>query len=369
MRTSFKSSLLIVCVHLPNLFCMDIMHSIYEPKPQSIIYAPWRENYVKMIDNTQHITRQSTNQPCIFCEITSNNDNIKHLIAYRGQYSLIMLASQPYIDNGIHFLIVPYEHTREISDLSNKTYEEENIFTQKLCALFSQNCNEIHINTNQGLSAGASIPEHHHKHIIINHAPRYYNLIHAMRETKTTVDLKSLFHNIQPQINTLESIVLPQQSNNILCDKTCYHCSIIKNDNQENLIIHRGKYATAMISHYPSYFGEIDIIPNDHIESLEAMPSKTYEEINTLTIAIYPLLLKILQTQDSNIGLISYGDKATDKNHIQQKLIPRKNSWNTTPITKSYHINASIKKLYNKLLSAWQLTVFNNNYINQSAKL
>jgi ATP adenylyltransferase len=349
MKKFFILYIIIMISCITNLICMEPMNSAGR---QAIIYAPWRENYINA-QNQHH--KSDLYKPCTFCTIINNKNNLENLILHRGKHSLIMLASQPYINNGIHFLIVPYEHKKELSDLSAETYNEENMFTQKLCALFSSHANQTYINSNQGSAAGASIPEHHHKHIMINYAPTFYNLITAIQETKKNIDLQSLYKQLQPHINQLETIMLPQkQLRNFHTD--CYYCLVMQQHKcQENLIIHRGKHATIMLSHYPTYFGEIDIVPNKHIESLETMPSEIYEEINQATIEIYPLMLKIMNAQDSNIGLVSYGDKAMHKEHIRQKLIPRKDSWKKTPITKSNHINGDINKFYRKLLSEWYM--------------
>jgi ATP adenylyltransferase len=339
-----------------------IFSTITPMEPNAVIYAPWRENYI----NAQK-QKRSMYQSCTFCNIINNKNNRENLILHRGKHSLIMLASQPYIDNGIHFLIVPYEHKKELCHLSPETYHEENTLTQKLCALFSSDANETYINSNQGLAAGASIPDHHHKHIMVNHAPNYYNLIEAVQKTKKHIDLPTIYERVLPYINNLENVTLPQKQL-FSSHKNCYYCSILQKDAQENFIIHRGTYTTIMLSHYPTYFGEIDIIPNEHIEALEVMTAETYAEINKFTTEIYPLLLKIINAQDSNIGLISYGNKATRKEHIIQKIVPRKDTWRKTPITKSNHISGDIKKLYNKLLSEWH-ALLDKNYYKQAAKL
>jgi ATP adenylyltransferase len=340
-----------------------ILSSVEGKGRQAIIYAPWRESYI----NAQQKPELAISKPCIFCRIINNKNNTENFILHRGKYSLIMLASQPYIDKGIHVLIVPYEHKKELCNLSAETYYEENILTHKLCTLFSSQANETYINSNQGSAAGASIPEHHHKHVMINYAPNFYNLIETLQETKKQIDLQSLYKYIQPQICQLESINLPQKQFSCL-NRNCYYCSVIYPNFQESLIIHRGKHTTIMLSHYPSYFGEIDIIPNEHIESLAKMPAETYEEINKLTIEMYPIMLKLVNAQDSNIGLVSYGSKATHREHIRQRLIPRKDSWGKTPITNSNHINGDIKQLYKKLVSEWH-AVLNKEYQQQNAKL
>lgn len=379
MKNFFTIVTLIIASYTSsNTFCMETQ-LMYKPQPHGIVYAPWREDYCNETSKIQQ-PEQILQRPCTFCRIIADKNSTKNLVLHRGTHSLIMLASQPYIDNGIHFLIIPYEHTREISNLSSETHQEENIFTQKLCYLFAQNCHETWINTNQGLAAGASIPEHHHKHIMINNAPRYHNLIEAMQKTKTVINLPELFNTLQAHMRKLDDVIIPEQGyitprlviellvkNNV--HQNCYFCTILKeNDALKNLIIHRGKYATAMLSHFPTYFGEIDIIPHEHEESIQNLSVETYKEIHELTTTLYPLILKILGTQDSNIGLVSYGNKAPHKEHIRQKLIPRKDSWNTTPVTKSNHINAYILKFYKKLLSEW-LSLLNKNYQKQPAKL
>ncbi len=362
MKKLFIIFIMIAVPHISHLFCMEAMKNTSASK-QGIIYAPWRENYV----NAPQKPYMLTNKSCTLCNIINNKNNPENLILHRGKHSLIMLASQPYIDNGIHLLIVPYEHKKEISELSPESYHEENMFTQQLCALFSSHANETYINSNQGSAAGASIPEHQHKHIIINHAPIYYNLKDAVQNTKKQINLPTLYEQLLPQIKSLENVSVPQtQLFNV--HKNCYYCSILQKDPQENFIIHRGKHATIMLSHYPTYFGEIDIIPNEHVEALEAMSAETYEEINKLTTEMYPLALKIINAQDSNIGLVSYGSKSPQKEHIRQKLIPRKDSWKKTPITKSNHISGDIKRFYNKLLSEWH-SLLDKNYYKQTAKL
>ena len=104
-----------------------------------------------------------------------------------------------------------------------------------------------------------------------------------------------------------------------------------------------------MLSHYPTYFGEVDILPNEHIKSVEMMDGDTYDEINELTITIYPIFLSLIGTQDCNIGFISYGNTAELDGHIKQQIIPRKHTWRTSPITRSSHINGDILQLYKKL--------------------
>jgi diadenosine tetraphosphate (Ap4A) HIT family hydrolase len=367
MKKLFIIFIAITISQFSHLICMEPSFAEASAGRQALIYAPWRESYSNQTSKIQEQPEQTIQKPCIFCRIMSDTNDTPNLVLHCGKYSLIMLASQPYIDNGMHFLIIPYEHKKELCDLSPETYYEENMFTQQLCALFSPHANETYINSNQGSAAGASIPEHHHKHVMINYAPVYYNLKTAVHSTKKYLDLPALYEQLLPQVSNLENVTVPlRQLFN--CKKDCYYCSILQQDAQENFIIHRGTYATVMLSHHPTYFGEIDIIPNEHVEAVETMSVELYEEINKLTKEIYPIMLKIINAQDSNIGLISYGNRATRKGHIRQKLIPRKDTWKKTPITQSNHISGDIKKFYKKILSEWHSIQY-KNYYRQAAKL
>lgn len=359
----FFNACILLSLYSCTIFNMDLM----KPKPHSIFYAPWREYYANKFNNPED-QKDTQNTSCILCAMVNNHHDTEHFIVHRANHSLIKLASQPYVSNGIHLLIVPYEHTRETSNLSSETYKEINILTQKICTLFSPSCHEIYINTNQGVSSGASIPDHHHKHIIINKSPRYFNLIQAIQETKTIVDLPLLFHTLQSDFVTFNGIITPQPLIHTLCKNNCYYCSILQKNSEQNLIIHKGQYSSIMLSHHPTYFGEIDIIPHQHIESIETLPSETYQEINELTVAIYPLLLRLLNTEDANIGLISYGHQAQHTEHIKQKIIPRKITWNTTSTTKGFHLNGNIVNFYKKLVSEW-LAISQNQSTQQQAKL
>jgi len=328
-------------------------YPIYQPHSHGIIYSPWREDYDKIVAKAPHAEQKKSDISCRLCNaLVENKDD---LIVYRGKNNSVMLASQPYISSGAHLLIVPHEHTRELKDLSRETYDEENILTQKICTFFARDYHTICLNTNQGIAAGASVPTHHHKHIIVQTTARTPNLIQAIEQTKTSINLQQLSSDLQRHMK-LTDIKAPLLTQIALHNFHCYFCSIMKDtaQDQRNLVIHRGKKASILLSHYPTYFGQLEIIPHDHYTALETMDKETYDEINELTIKIYPLLLNILGTEDSNIGLNSYGTKAEYKEHIRQRIIPRKQSWVTSPITQSNHISSDVLTLYKRLLLEWK---------------
>jgi diadenosine tetraphosphate (Ap4A) HIT family hydrolase len=334
---------------------MNENNNNYKQQARSITYAPWRERYNTSVSSSSQ-NDNNTIDTCKLCDIVNNNPKHKDVV-YQGAHSAIILNIYPYVSNGAHVLIVPYKHIKHMHELSSETYHEINELTQKTCALFAPTAHEICINTNQGLQAGASIPDHHHRHIIVNNNPRCFNLIDAIEQSRS-VNLQELANHTQLKMEKLHNMIVPQPINSSATAYNCYCCTLItqysRHDDYKNLIIHRGKHAIIILAHQSAYFGEINIIPYFHNESLETMSLELYDEINELTLAIYPLLLNLINAQDNNIGLISYGALSTDKHHIRQRIIPRRKDYNASPITESYHLNGDIVMLYNALLSAWK---------------
>jgi diadenosine tetraphosphate (Ap4A) HIT family hydrolase len=340
-----------------KIFCMEPQTISHQQPQKPILYAPWRGTYAQKMETT---ISQATEiaQPKTSCRLCdANKYNKEDLIVYRGKKNNIILASQPYIDKGAHLLIVPLDHTKELSDLSPETRNEKDRLTQQLCAYFSQDYYETCINANQGTSAGASVPDHYHQHVIINTSPPCYNLIQAIEQTKKGIDLSSLSKSLQRHLQSLANLPSPKICYLCTWQPDCYLCSITKNiiEDRKHLIIHRGEHSSIMLSHTPTYFGEIDIVPHKHFSALETMDQKTYDEMNHFTSLIYPILLKILNAQDSNIGLNSYGSKSScSKHHIRQQIIPRKDKWIMSPIVGAAHpLSSNIMDLYRELCLEW----------------
>ena len=352
MNTIIRKSLLI-----SQLVCITILNAhqnLSIPQMQSSIeYLPWRELY-----NNQ-LTKQPTIQKqCVFCTLPQMDHYAENYIVYRGCYNYVMLNKQPYTKKGPHFLVIPYQHGKDLTSLSDDALAEIDTITQKICTLFSPESYEIHINYNIGSSANASIPEHLHQHIICFETPRYYNLIDAIENSTNPIDNEIQYNQLKPLL-TLEKTTTINDLPNI--DNSCYYCSIMhEHDDQRNLIVHRGNHATILFHHYPFCPGEIIIIPNNHYESIEHMPKHVLQEIRLFTMIVYPHILSLTETIDANLGIISYGKKASDKHHITYHIIPRKGLPLISPIMHTYHIDKNIPDLYNKLVNALNSTIKTN---------
>jgi ATP adenylyltransferase len=322
----------------------------------SILYSPWRSSYTS---STQSTTTQLTTtlphkKPCVFCTQMQAKNDEKYYILFRGDHNYISLANPPYINNGMHFLIIPYTHKKEPNDLSYESLTELNALTKQLSLRFSNQCNEINIGINMGSCAAASIPDHLHKHMVINTTPYCDNLIQAIEITKQELNLQSLFQSLKPTLSTLKTAYfLKNNPKNVSTyQKNCYLCSVIQqNTDQKNLIIYRGIHTAIMLNHHPKHVGHISIVPTTHIESAEEISDEAYQELNSLTTHIYPILLKTVQCPDATFAMTLYGSNSESKKHTQLHIIPRKNKQDGFIIVGSDKImvEGKIEELYKKL--------------------
>jgi ATP adenylyltransferase len=119
------------------------------------IWAPWRIEY---------LTREKEAE-CIFCEKPKENRDRENLIIYRGETGFIIMNRYPY-SNG-HLMAVPYRHTRELGELSDRERSElMNFVVECIEILNAFKPNGFNIGMNLGRAAGAGIDDHIHFHIV-----------------------------------------------------------------------------------------------------------------------------------------------------------------------------------------------------------
>src|SRR5713226_1291340 len=119
------------------------------------IWAPWRIEY---------ITREKEGG-CVFCEKRKENRDRENLIIYRGETGFIIMNRYPY-SNG-HLMAVPYRHTRELGELSDRERSElMNLVVKSMEILKAFKPDGFNIGMNLGRVAGAGIDGHIHFHIV-----------------------------------------------------------------------------------------------------------------------------------------------------------------------------------------------------------
>ncbi|MCX7835095.1 MAG: HIT domain-containing protein [bacterium] len=122
------------------------------------LWAPWRMAYIR--------SAHEENAPCLFCKIQNEKSDKVNLILARGKFSFVMMNKFPYT-NG-HLMVVPFQHTADLSKITNDELLEINHFIRLSCQILTEFCHPqgFNIGMNLGMVAGAGITEHLHQHIV-----------------------------------------------------------------------------------------------------------------------------------------------------------------------------------------------------------
>lgn len=156
-----------------------------------ILYIPWRKRY-----------KRQAKSSCPFCASLSKTDDRTNLIIKRFETCALFLCLHPY--NAGHVLIIPYKHTGEFAELSEKErHEMVDVMDQAISVLYKKLCcNGVNAGINLGDgSAGGSIPEHLHMHVV----PRFFgdtNFLPLMTSTRLiTRDLMEVYDQLVEAFN------------------------------------------------------------------------------------------------------------------------------------------------------------------------
>ena len=93
-------------------------------------------------------------------------DELNSLILYRAKYSFIILNRYPY-SNG-HLMIVPFQHTGNLEDLSDEELKEIFLLARKIIPILKKvyKPHGFNLGINLGRCAGAGLVDHLHLHIV-----------------------------------------------------------------------------------------------------------------------------------------------------------------------------------------------------------
>ena len=120
------------------------------------LWAPWRMEYIL----------QEKQSGCIFCDKPKQDSDKENLILYRGKSCFVIMNYYPY-NNG-HLMVVPYQHTSNLMDLSrDEQMEIMSVLAQSTEILTKAiRAQGINIGMNLGTVAGAGIDDHLHFHLV-----------------------------------------------------------------------------------------------------------------------------------------------------------------------------------------------------------
>jgi len=105
----------------------------------------------------------------------------------------------------------------------------------------------------------------------------------------------------------------------------CIFCNALaRTDNEENLIIKRGKLAFVILNLYPYTSGHIMVAPMAHQPSLEFLDPDSRAEVMELVSQSIVVLKKIYKPQAFNVGAnIGEAAGAGEPGHVHLHIVPR----------------------------------------------
>ncbi len=151
-------------------------------------WAPWRMSF--LLGPKQ--------KGCVFCELPKQKTDPENLILFRGRHCFVILNKFPY-NNG-HLMVVPYQHTQDLSEMSKGAHAEMMLLVTKAVEILKQTMGPqgMNLGMNLGAAGGAGIRDHLHMHVV----PRWAgdtNFMPILADTKVLVEhLSSTYDRLAP---------------------------------------------------------------------------------------------------------------------------------------------------------------------------
>ena len=170
-------------------------HGVGEPDHLQRLWTPYRMNY--LAEAPMKGGSAASTQP--FTDIPTLNDE-DGLVVARGELVYVVLNLYPY--NPGHSMVVPYRRVSELEDLSTEESSELMAFTQKVIRVMKSvsNPHGFNVGLNLGKSAGGSLAEHLHMHVL----PRWsgdVNFMTSVAQTRTIPeDLRTTYDKLRDKI-------------------------------------------------------------------------------------------------------------------------------------------------------------------------
>lgn len=173
----------------------------------NLLYAPWRQNYIKTEVNREKEAQQSqdnkTTSSCVFCDHATQEQDKQNYILKRFKYNYVLLNLYPY--NAGHLLVIPFEHKNKLYILKEETQLEHIKIVSQCCEILEKTfkCDGINVGLNMGKASGGTVPEHLHTHAL----PRWVgdtNFLSAIADTKPiSFNLQDIYNRLKPEFDKI----------------------------------------------------------------------------------------------------------------------------------------------------------------------
>lgn len=137
----------------------------------------------------------------------------------------------------------------------------------------------------------------------------------------------------------------------------CVFCTAAgMEDSPENLVVHRGKLAFAILNRYPYTTGHLMVVPYAHQPSIELLDAETRAEMMELVTQALTVLRAVYEPQAFNVGInIGEAAGAGVAAHVHMHILPR---WSgdtnfMTTVAGTRVLPEALSETYQRLQKAW----------------
>jgi ATP adenylyltransferase len=104
----------------------------------------------------------------------------------------------------------------------------------------------------------------------------------------------------------------------------CIFCKALRQNDDQALIVARGKRSYAILNRYPYTAGHLMIVPHEHVNSIEKLPEETWLEMFALTKQALAVLRSVYRAPAFNLGAnIGEAAGAGVADHVHLHVVPR----------------------------------------------
>jgi len=105
----------------------------------------------------------------------------------------------------------------------------------------------------------------------------------------------------------------------------CVFCDAVKaSDDGKTLIVHRARHCFVILNAYPYTPGHVMIVPYEHLDELQKLPSEAASEMMALAQRMETVLRELYQPDGINLGMnIGKAAGAGIAGHIHMHVLPR----------------------------------------------
>jgi ATP adenylyltransferase len=104
----------------------------------------------------------------------------------------------------------------------------------------------------------------------------------------------------------------------------CFFCAAVEGDDEERLVIHRGKRAIALLNKYPYASGHFMVAPNWHIGDFGELDNDEVLELHRLASSGMGALAQVYAPQAYNVGWnLGRVAGAGVVDHVHLHVVPR----------------------------------------------